>query len=293
MGEGGNSRIQSWNEIVDSMVARLSKWKMKTLSIGWELTRVLMSAIRDRADLHSSIKSICGEMNNCWFKEKDGLLVFSSYCVELSSLMFKWIWRFTIRNSSLWARVIKAIHGDDGKIGNGVNTYFWEDVRRENVAFKYRYPRLYALELDKSIDVAAKLAHSSMAYSFRRTPRGGVEQSQMADMLSMIEGVSLVSMNDRWVLSLEGSGDFSVASVRKLIDDRRLSDVSSKTRWIKAMHIKVYVHAWKVRLDCLPTRLNISRRGMDIDSILCSICGNAVESSRYLFFDCHVVKEIF
>nr|GEV52438.1 RNA-directed DNA polymerase, eukaryota, reverse transcriptase zinc-binding domain protein [Tanacetum cinerariifolium] len=28
------SRIQSWNEIVDIMVARLSKWKMKTLSIG-------------------------------------------------------------------------------------------------------------------------------------------------------------------------------------------------------------------------------------------------------------------
>ncbi|GJT61630.1 RNA-directed DNA polymerase, eukaryota [Tanacetum coccineum] len=155
------------------------------------------------------------------------------------------------------------------------------------------YPRLYALESCKSIDVAAKLAHSSMVYSFRCVPRGGVEQSQLADLMTKVEGVSLVTMNDRWVWSLEGSGDFSVASVRRLIDDKRLPEVSSKTRWIKAVPIKVNVHAWKVRLDCLPTRINISRRGMNIDSILCPICANAVESSRHLFFDCHVARETF
>ncbi|GJV65331.1 hypothetical protein Tco_1476159 [Tanacetum coccineum] len=44
---------------------------------------------------------------------------------------------------------------------------------------------------------------------------------------------------------LESSGDFSVASVRKIIDDKSLSDVDSKTRWIKYMPIKVIVHAWK------------------------------------------------
>nr|GEY47535.1 RNA-directed DNA polymerase, eukaryota [Tanacetum cinerariifolium] len=154
-------------------------------------------------------------------------------------------------------------------------------------------PRLYALESHKRIDVAAKLAHYSVAYSFRRAPRSGEEQFQLADLLTTIEGVSLVSMNDRWVWSWEGSGNFFVASVRKLIDDRRLPDVSSKTRWIKAVPIKVNVHAWKVRLDSLPTRLNISRRGIDIASIFCSICGNALESSRRLFFDCHVAKDLF
>ena len=99
------------------------------------------------------------------------------------------------------------------------------------------------LESCKSIDVATKLAHISMDYFFRRAPMGGVEQSQFADLLIKVEGVSLVNMNNRWVWSLEGSGDFSVASVRKLIDDKRLPKVSSKTRWIKAVPIKVNVHA--------------------------------------------------
>nr|GEU42268.1 RNA-directed DNA polymerase, eukaryota, reverse transcriptase zinc-binding domain protein [Tanacetum cinerariifolium] len=72
-------------------------------------------------------------------------------------------------------------------------------------------------------------------------------------------------------LALEGSGEFTITSVRKMIDDFVLPDVSSKTRWIKAVPIKVNVHAWKVGLDGLPTRLNISRRGIDIESLLCPI----------------------
>ncbi|GJU85920.1 RNA-directed DNA polymerase, eukaryota, reverse transcriptase zinc-binding domain protein [Tanacetum coccineum] len=260
------SRIQSWNEIVDSMVACLSKWKMNTLSIG-------------------------------------GLGVSSLYALN-RALMFKWIWRFITQKTSLWARVIKAIHGDDKKIGKNSKSghvSIWRKIvqemevfkKQENVAFKYRYPRLYALESCKRIDVAAKLGHSSMVYSFLRVPRSGAEQSQLEDLLTKIEGVSLMSMNDRWVWSLESSGDFFVATVRKLIDDSRLSEVSFKTRWIKAVPIKVNVHVWKVRLDCLPTRLNISRRGMDIASILCPICGNAVESLRHLFFDSMLLKRFF
>ncbi|GKB94151.1 RNA-directed DNA polymerase, eukaryota, partial [Tanacetum coccineum] len=82
------------------------------------------------------------------------------------------------------------------------------------------------------------------------------------------------------------------ASIRKLIDEFTLSEVSSSTRWIKAVPIKVNVLAWKIKLDNLPTRLNISRRGMDIDSILCPTCGKAVESTRHIFFTCQIARDI-
>ncbi|GKE40501.1 RNA-directed DNA polymerase, eukaryota, partial [Tanacetum coccineum] len=78
----------------------------------------------------------------------------------------------------------------------------------------------------------------------------------------------------------------------KIIDDKSLSDVDSKTRWIKYVPIKVNVHAWKVKTDCLPTRFNVSRRGIDIDSIMCAICDNGVETSRHLFFYCCMVRQI-
>ncbi|GJT28336.1 RNA-directed DNA polymerase, eukaryota [Tanacetum coccineum] len=123
--------------------------------------------------------------------------------------------------------------------------------------------------------------------------RSGVEQDQLTDLTTYVEGVVLGVTPDRWYWTLDGSGEFSVASARKVFDDNRFSEVSTQTRWIKAVPIKVNIHAWKVRMDCLPTRLNISRRGIDIPSILCPVCGSVTESSSHLFFDCLVAKYNF
>ncbi|GJR47508.1 RNA-directed DNA polymerase, eukaryota, reverse transcriptase zinc-binding domain protein [Tanacetum coccineum] len=139
------------------------------------------------------------------------------------------------------------------KFGNDADTYFWEDLWHGDMVLKQRNPRLYALEVKKTVDVASKL----------------------------------------WYWTLDGSGEFSVASARKVIDDNRFPEVSTQIRRIKAVPIKVNIHAWNVRMDCLPTRLNISRRGIDIPSILCPVCGSVTESSSHLFFDCLVAKDNF
>nr|GEW19899.1 RNA-directed DNA polymerase, eukaryota [Tanacetum cinerariifolium] len=111
-------------------------------------------------------------------------------------------------------------------------------------------------------------------------------------MKEKVEGCILTDMMDRWFWALEGSGEFTITSVRKMIDDFMLPEVSSKTRWIKAVPIKVNVHARKVKLNGIPTRLNISRKGIDIESILCPMCGKAVESTSHIFFTCQMSKEI-
>ncbi|GJW29957.1 RNA-directed DNA polymerase, eukaryota, reverse transcriptase zinc-binding domain protein [Tanacetum coccineum] len=248
---------------------------------------------------------------------------------ELKSLMYKWVWRFYTQFTSLWARVIKAIHGDDMKVGtyakagiqscwmnivheinalkkqginlldcmhvklgNGEKIAFWEDIWVGDNALKNLYPRMYALETCKSVTVGTKLAHSSLESSFRCKPRGGVEQEQYDALSGQVHDVTFVPMSDRWIWSLESSGDFSVASVRKVIDDKLLLDVGTKTRWIKSVPIKVNDHAWKVKIDSLPTRFNISRRGIDIESIMCSICDNGAESTSHLIFTCHMVRDI-
>nr|GFB69770.1 RNA-directed DNA polymerase, eukaryota [Tanacetum cinerariifolium] len=80
----------------------------------------------------------------------------------------------------------------------------------------------------------------------------------------------LVQCEDRYVWTLESDGGFSVASIRKEIDEKRFQDVSLPTRWVKSVPIKVNIIAWKVKSNAFPTRFNISRRGMDIDSIISS-----------------------
>ncbi|GKF95545.1 hypothetical protein Tco_0288280, partial [Tanacetum coccineum] len=67
-------------------------------------------------------------------------------------------------------------------------------------------------------------------------------------------------VKDRWSWALTGCGDFLVASIRKSLDNCFLPVAVSKTRWIHEVTIKVNILAWKVRMDGIPTRLNISKR---------------------------------
>ncbi|GKF04282.1 hypothetical protein Tco_0034950, partial [Tanacetum coccineum] len=140
------------------------------------------------------------------------------------------------------AMVIKAINGGDRKFCKKAKSSFpsiWLDIVHgvklfkdrgrlaRGIAFKSLHPRLYALELSKNIAAASKTTHCNLGYSLRRDPRGGVEQTQFDLMLERVEGTLLADMRDRWVWSLEGSGEFFVASVRKLIDDNMLLEVAS------------------------------------------------------------------
>ncbi|GJZ40373.1 hypothetical protein Tco_0586936, partial [Tanacetum coccineum] len=71
----------------------------------------------------------------------------------------------------------------------------------------------------KTVDVASKLSQENLTWSFRRAPRSGVEQDHLTDLTTYVEGVVLGVTPDRWYWMLDGSGEFSVASARKVIDD--------------------------------------------------------------------------
>ncbi|GJW62693.1 RNA-directed DNA polymerase, eukaryota [Tanacetum coccineum] len=148
------------------------------------------------------------------------------------------------------------------------------------------------MEANKNVSVANKIGSNNFCDSFRPLPRGGAESEQLDELSSKLSCVILPQTQDRWVWSLEGLGEFSVASIRKVLDDFKLPEVSSQTRWISVVPGKINIFAWKVRLDKLPTRLNLSLRGLDIESIICPLCGSYVESSSHLLFACSLVKSL-
>ncbi|GJZ44874.1 hypothetical protein Tco_0592470 [Tanacetum coccineum] len=171
--------------------------------------------------------------------------------------------------SSVWIDIVRDVHllkekGIDlltyckKKVGNGETSIFWDDVWMGDTSLKIQYPRVYAFELEKTISVAENIAQNSVNDSSRRAARDAVESVQLSELESRFESFNLVHMQDHWIWSMTGTGDFSVASVRSMLNDHRLPVVSFQTRWINVMPIKINVFAWEVRLDKLPTRLNIS-----------------------------------
>nr|GFA85612.1 RNA-directed DNA polymerase, eukaryota, reverse transcriptase zinc-binding domain protein [Tanacetum cinerariifolium] len=147
-------------------------------------------------------------------KDKGGLGVSSFFALNIA-LLLKWMWRFFNDKDALWSRFIRAVHGNSGgiethsrvsysstwlsimievnkmrnkcidllkymkiQVGNGLNTKFWEDVWMGNKNFKTSFPRIFALESDKNLTMADKMAHNDVAFSLRRQPRDGVEMGQ-------------------------------------------------------------------------------------------------------------------
>ncbi|GKD46354.1 hypothetical protein Tco_1270999, partial [Tanacetum coccineum] len=89
-------------------------------------------------------------------KEKGDLGVSSLYALNIA-FMFKWVWRFTTQKKSLWTRVIKAIHGEDGKIGKrskAGHASIWRDIVQEMDAFKQHGTDLYSFMQKKLGDGA-------------------------------------------------------------------------------------------------------------------------------------------
>ncbi|GKD50188.1 RNA-directed DNA polymerase, eukaryota [Tanacetum coccineum] len=88
-------------------------------------------------------------------------------------------------------------------------------------------------------------------------------------------------------------GIFSVAVTCLHIDLSILPSSTIVTRWNKGLPRKVNFFIWRLHLDRLPTRLNLSKRGLEIDSILCPISKANVESNNHIFFHCEVASSVW
>ncbi|GJR43196.1 hypothetical protein Tco_1311299 [Tanacetum coccineum] len=104
---------------------------------------------------------------------------------------------------------------------------------------------VYMRGSSKRYSVAVNYIDASFVASFSRNPRGGVEVRAASHLVERVGSISLSSSNDRWAW----------------------------TSWVNILE-------WKVCLDKLPTRLNLSLRGIDIPSIICPNCGFAGDSAR-------------
>ncbi|GJW93740.1 RNA-directed DNA polymerase, eukaryota [Tanacetum coccineum] len=178
------------------------------------------------------------------------------------ALLAKWVWRFLSHDNSLWYRVISGIHGSNAQL-SAAHSSLWKSIINSTNSLKEQgFPRLFALESFKDISVAEKL-NGSLLSSFRRG-----------------------------VCDLNGEGVFCVKDIRFLIEESFLPNSGTPTRWVKSVPIKINVFAWKVCLDRLSTRSNLSRRNIAVVSTLCPFCDASPEDTSHLLFACPLAKDV-
>ncbi|GJX47458.1 RNA-directed DNA polymerase, eukaryota, reverse transcriptase zinc-binding domain protein, partial [Tanacetum coccineum] len=100
-------------------------------------------------------------------------------------------------------------------------------------------------------------------------------------------------VEDTCVWSLGTDGTFSIKVARCIIDSKIIPYLASSTVWDKNIHQKINIFIWRLILDSLPHKLNLSSRSVDIHAISYLSCNGNVESSNHIFFECNITKDIW
>ncbi|XP_071738133.1 uncharacterized protein [Rutidosis leptorrhynchoides] len=56
---------------------------------------------------------------------------------------------------------------------------------------------------------------------------------------------------------------------------------------------KVGIFVWRLKLGRLPVRVELDKRGIELDSVLCPNCKSVTESIEHMILNCQKVKEVW
>ncbi|GKE14816.1 putative RNA-directed DNA polymerase, eukaryota, reverse transcriptase zinc-binding domain protein, partial [Tanacetum coccineum] len=265
------NRISSWKTLIDWFQSRRSSWKASLLSIGGTLTL---------------IKAVLGSLRIYYlsiFKASEIILK------SLESLRAKFLWGGQDSKKLIWIKWANVLSSfEKGRLNIG-------SLKSFNLIgdspLNIRYNRLYRLELDKDCLIIDRIKNGQWSWNWSRNDLGVCNTTYFRDLLIEISRVDISTVEDTCIWSLAKDDIFSVKETRRVIDDKILLSSATSTSWDKTLPRKVNIFMWRLMLDWLPHRLNLSSCRIDIQSILCPSCNGNVESSN-IFFECDIALEV-
>ncbi|GJV50140.1 zinc finger, CCHC-type containing protein [Tanacetum coccineum] len=154
------------------------------------------------------------------------------------------------------------------------------------------------LEVEEESTAALQLVNSlngiqNTNWNWRWPIRDGPKAQQLSELLLQLSELNLSNTPDTWNYTLDPSLLFSVASFRRHVESSCLSPSLDPIRWNKHLPIKVNIYAWRLCLDRLPTRVNLDKKGIDLDSVRCPVCDDDMETTKHLFIECPMAVELW
>ncbi|GJZ23911.1 RNA-directed DNA polymerase, eukaryota, reverse transcriptase zinc-binding domain protein [Tanacetum coccineum] len=209
----------------------------------------------------------------------------------------------SLEKGGLGVKVLKLIHGNEAGIelkGCQTNGLWARIVGTIYHLHSSGYVPLNSLRYqvisprkESKLPIRDRIVNGLWAWDWRRPVNGG---RAFADLNNLLIDIGLLNVEvdrDCVVSSLSTDGSYSVSFIRKYIDNCMIANSLPSTRWCKIIPRKVNIFMWRLLLDRLPHRLNLSSCGLDIDSILCPVCSEHVESNSHAFFSCSAASNIW
>lgn len=107
--------------------------------------------------------------------------------------------------------------------------------------------------------------------------------------MNLVNGVHpFQQKRDRWRWFIDETEEFKVKTLRELVDEKTLEGQGTVlvTKWNRWIPKKINVFVWRLRQRRIPTRMVLDHMGIDLDSILCPCCQDAIETVEHCLIRC-------
>nr|GEV37055.1 RNA-directed DNA polymerase, eukaryota, reverse transcriptase zinc-binding domain protein [Tanacetum cinerariifolium] len=207
------------------------------------------------------------------------------------------------KTNGLWARIVGTIfhfHSSGFvpfnslrfKVEDGSMVHFWKDTWLGDTPLCHRFNRLYRLEKNPNCFIIDRILNGLWKWDWNRSIFGGRLQADLHKLLVDIGSLNIEVDSDCLVSSPSTDGFFLVCFTHKHIDNFMLSSSLPSISWCKIIPFKDKICMWRMLMNRIPHPLNLSSRGLDLDSILRPVCNEVVESNSHLFFSCVAASNI-
>nr|GEU69301.1 putative RNA-directed DNA polymerase, eukaryota, reverse transcriptase zinc-binding domain protein [Tanacetum cinerariifolium] len=205
-----------------------------------------------------------------------------------------------VKSKGVWSRIVGSINIMHEKgfiphsfiqrhVNNGASTKFWHDTWAGISSFKHQYPLLFRLAMNKDC-LVHDCWNNGWHFEWSRNVSSGSNANQLASLHNTLSAISLNDSEDAWVWSI-GTPFFTVKSARGQIDNGFLPDGGLEKRWNIFFPKKINIFIWRTLRDRIPSRWNLSRKGIDVASITCPVCDSRIETSYHSMWVCRLLPQ--
>ncbi|CAH1439587.1 unnamed protein product [Lactuca virosa] len=137
---------------------------------------------------------------------------------------------------------------------------------------------------------AQKLSDHNTPWRWKSCPLMAGLSQQICDIHSDFTNTELSTGKDQWSSRLTVDGNYTVESLRKIIDVSPLSNTEMSVTWCKETPLKVICFNWRAAQECIPTASALINRGVHLTSPFCTSCIGEFEDSNHLLVQCPFTK---
>ncbi|GKA59610.1 RNA-directed DNA polymerase, eukaryota, reverse transcriptase zinc-binding domain protein [Tanacetum coccineum] len=124
-----------------------------------------------------------------------------------------------------------------------------------------------------------------------RLVRLGLEVSELREFCELLAHLWLTNTPNVWEYTTDFSRVFSVKGMRSHITNSSLHESTDPFEGPRYFHRKSMLNTWRIIHRRVRTRSNLDIRGVDLDSVYCTIYDDEIESVEHIFVMCNVARE--